>query len=127
MTSETTKLRRFEENGVVYFPLYLCCPICWEQGRYCKPSYWQHAENNCHGDIYIGDNAHFKCMKCGMTSHLKNWGYRCPSHSNSSGFEIRLLPVPIVSIIPIARSLSQMVTMTGQQWLMQFMNNVGEW
>ena len=127
MTSDATKLKRFEENGVVYFQLYLRCPICWEQGKPCKHSYWKHADNNCHGDIYVGDNAHFKCKKCGQSSHVNNWGYRCPSHSDSSDFEIGSVPTAMANAIPMASSISQMVTETGQQWLQRFMNNLGEW
>ena len=127
MAFDTKMLKHFEENGVIYFPLYLRCPICWEQGKSSKPSYWKHAENNCHGDIYVGDNAHFKCKKCGQSSHVNNWGYRCPFHSDSSDFEIKVVPTAIANAIPIARSISQMVTECGMAWLQRFMDNVGEW
>ena len=119
-------LDKFEEDGNTYFHLCISCPVCHDQGRNTERAFWSHYDNNCHGDIYVGDNAHFKCKKCGQSFHIKNWGYCCPCHSNSSDFEMGIVPTAIDSGILVARSISQMVNDCGILWLQRFMDNVDE-
>ena len=50
------QLDKFEEGGVTYYQLYIACPV--DSGRACGPkSFWMHCNDNCYGDIYVGDNA----------------------------------------------------------------------
>ena len=118
-------LSKFQENGHTYYRLYFKCPVCFEQGKSTATSFWSHYDgvNCCCGDIYVGDNAFYKCKRCGYLSHVKNWGYKCPSHSNSAE---ELVVVGSAAIAGVISCASQMVTETGQLWLMQFMNNLGE-
>ena len=72
-------LDKFEEDGNTYFHLCISCPVCHDQGRNTERAFWSHYDNNCHGDIYLGDNAFYKCKKCGHSAHVRKWGYNCPS------------------------------------------------
>ena len=121
-------LNKFQENGVTYFQLYIACPIDFEIGRNASCSFWKHGDNECYGDIYVGDNAHFKCIKCGQSAHLKNCRFSCPEHSNSPGSFVSFRRGGAsVSICWGLPGLASMVRFCGQQWLIQFIANLGEW
>ena len=115
-------LNQIQENGVSYFQLYIACPVCFENGRNTPRSFWEHY--NCGGDIYIGENAFYKCKKCGHSSHVKYWGYNCPWHSGSPDEFVKAGSAAIAGVVSCA---GQMVNECGQQWLMQFLANLGEW
>ena len=122
-------LDSFQEN-VTYFRLFICCPVCLEQGSQMMQSYWKHLDNNCNGDIYVGDNAYCKCLKCGRTSHVRNWKYLCPSHTNSIDTfmtDSDALVCADSEYVVMAVSMSgQMAQETGVQWLQRFFRNMGE-
>lgn len=54
-------LNSFEKNGVTYFELYISCPVCVDRGNNTPHAYWSHHNNNCNGDIYMGENAFYYC------------------------------------------------------------------
>lgn len=82
------KILKVDEN--TYYQLYICCPVCRDQGRDSPPSFWKHGDNQCFGDIYVGYDGDdlwggdfwFICQKCGCRAHVKDWGWACPGHSN---------------------------------------------
>lgn len=113
---------KFQENGVSYFKLCIACPVCNQEGRNTERAFWKHY--NCEGDIYVGDNAFYKCKKCGRSSHVREWGYNCPQHSNSPEEFVKAGSAAIASVMSCA---GQMVSACGQQWLLKFMCNLGEW
>ena len=117
-------LSKFEENGRTYFQLYIGCPVCLERGTNTPRSYWTHGDANCNGDIYVGDNAYYKCSKCGRSSHVKNWGYNCPTHSSIPDEFVRVSAATLAKAIGTA---AQMVTEVGLQWYQEFLKNMGEW
>lgn len=117
-------LDNFQESGHTYFRLFFKCPVCFEAGRTTPSVYWSHYSNNCYGDIYVGDNAFYKCKKCGHSSHVKDWGYNCPTHSNSADDFVKVGSAAIAGVLSCA---GQLVTECGQQWFMEFMGNLGEW
>ena len=119
-------LNKFEDNGVTYFELYIRCPVCIGQGKTDLPIvYWRHADNNCSGDIYVGDNAFYKCRKCGSLDHVRTWKYRCPRHSNPSDNEF--LGAEGWALTEAVTTAGQMVRDTGQAWLRRFLDNMGDW
>ena len=78
------KIDSFQENGATYYRLYIPCPVCMGRGVATQASYWQHYDNNCNGPIYVGENAYYKCTKCGRSAHVLEWKYSCPTHSSNS-------------------------------------------
>ncbi len=119
-------LKQFQEDGDTYFQLYIPCPMCDERGYF--RSFWTHYDNNCHGDIYVGDNAYFKCVKCGYSAHVKDWRFLCPRHLPDwhGGFEMSAISnsTCIISVIGV---VGQMASATGVAWLQKFLANMGEW
>lgn len=51
------KLDKFEKDGVVYI----------------KALNHKHGDNECGGEVYIGDNAIVMCGKCGVTKRITDW------------------------------------------------------
>lgn len=115
-------LNKFNEGGNTFFQLYISCPVCHDQGRNTERSFWRHADNNCNGDVYVGDNAFYKCRKCGQTSHVKNWAYNCPSHSSSPDEFVKASSQGLAQAVSTA---GQMVQECGLQWLQNFLANMG--
>ncbi len=70
------ELKKIEKDGAVYFQLYVECPSCSEAGNRSVPAvFWTHADDD--GDIYIGDNAHILCEKCGKEFHVSEVIFGC--------------------------------------------------
>ena len=118
------QLTKMQEDGCTYFHLFISCPVCNDQGRNTPRSFWEHYDNNCHGEIYVGDNAFYKCKKCGHSSHVKNWGYNCPSHSNSPDEFVKASSQALAGAVSTA---GQMVNECGLPWLQKFLANMCEW
>lgn len=70
----------FSKEGVEYFLLYISCPSCIEGGKPTQASYWTHAD--CGGDLYVGDNAHIYCEKCGKSEIVSKCKFMYPYCSN---------------------------------------------
>ena len=118
------KVNSFQENGVTFFQLYIPCPVCFERGGFSSRSFWKHGDSECYGDIYVGDNAHLKCIKCGHSEHLKKCGYSCPLHSNSRDSFVSFRRG--VSYPWFFYAFSSMVTETGVLWLNVLASNMDD-
>jgi len=72
----------FYLNGKHYVRFISSCPICLEVYDIHTPkSYWMHEE--CHGDIYIGDDATLYCKHCGKKVSIENAVFLCPNHNST--------------------------------------------
>ena len=90
--------------------------------------------------MFLGDNAFYKCIKCGEKSHVKNWNYYydCSTHLNDQGEnsprELGLKgekedSIPDATLhktltIAIAGAI---VNDAGVAWLQEFLKNLDEW
>lgn len=54
----------FIHDNVDYYRLFAMDPVCFEVNIPGKGEFWYHADDNCGGDIYIGNNCHLLCRKC---------------------------------------------------------------
>ena len=115
------KIDSFQENGATYYRLYLQCPVCVGRGVAVPVSYWLHYDNNCNGSIYVGENAYYKCTKCGCSAHVLEWKYSCPEHSNSPD---NFIGAGAVSSAAEAVAIAgQLVEVAGITWLQSFLAN----
>lgn len=114
-------LDRFSKGSFTYFKLRISCPVCVDQGRTTPQSFWVHV--SCGGPIYVGDNAHFECKSCEENHHVREWRYGCPSHS---GDTLEFLKATSQGVAQAVSTAGQMVKETGQQWLITFLENMGE-
>lgn len=118
-------LNSFLEADVTYYQLYMRCPVCWANDIDNRPcSLWKHYDDGCFGDIYVGNDAYYKCRKCGRSVHCLNWKYSCPEHSGSLDFFMGESCQSIANPAGIVRSLPSMVETTGIQWIQSFLTNM---
>ncbi len=118
-------LEKLTENGHTYFKLFISCPVCVDQGKNTPQSFWAHYGCVSGGSIYVGDNAYFKCDSCSKTNHVKYWSFTCPTHS--SGTDQQFLKPSSQAMAQAISTAGQMVTETGQRWLIEFLKNMGEY
>lgn len=103
-----------------YFDLIIRCPACIKDNVDPGPATsWYHTE--CNGGLQIGDDATYRCKQCSYTEHVKEWRYKCKQHraefrSTSSAH--------LASAISTA---GQITSVAGRQWLMSFLDNLGDW
>ena len=114
-------INSFEENGTSYYQLYMSCPVCTSRGVSTPQTLWTHYDNNCQGDIYVGDNAYYKCDKCGHSAHVLDWKYNCPSHSSSPDEFVGADAASVASTITVA---GQLTDKAGIPWLQRFLENL---
>lgn len=110
-----------------YHDLVIQCPACArERGYDCKPPrQWYHA--SCGGAILIGENAYYRCVGCGHSSHVKHWRYAChinvmddrPIRDERSASSAHL-----ANVISIA---GEMRGRAGREWLITLLQNLGDW
>ena len=131
---------KIQEDGCTYFHLFASCPICNDLGRSAPRSFWKHQDDDCHGEIYVGDNAFYRCKKCGHSSHVKNWDYICSPDINllkEGGTGHVSCSVCSNSLDDLAKeedsrsasavsTAGQMVSECGLAWIEKFLANIGE-
>lgn len=108
-------------NGHTYYQLYISCPVCYQRGKMLPQTFWQHGEGCC-GEIYIGDNAHYHCIKCDADSHVMEWKYSCPEHSTDC--EEQYIGVDADTIAAVVSMAGQIVEEAGIPWLQTFLTNL---
>lgn len=126
MADNNSNFVYFDKEGVNYFQLYIKCPVCLEefgQIEALEPIYWTHDYKvngeACGGDIYVGDNAHYYCKKCGHTSHVVNWAYKCPKHSGDNDEYVSVSDLKyLASCLTVAAQIT--LGPQGVKWLRKF-------
>lgn len=93
--------------------------------------HWSHYNNNCDGDIYVGENAFYYCHKCGETQHVYKWKYHSPWRCDGAYYSLYYSPVErcklesvSVSVAQAVSTIGQMVKQTGLAWLREFLVNM---
>ena len=62
---------KFEKDGVTYLRLHCQNPIdILKEKVHCPYILWKHGDDDCNGDIYLGDNAMLYCKKCNQYKSL---------------------------------------------------------
>ena len=124
-------LKIIEKGEVTYFQIYVSCPICLDKGITQPQQFITHANNNCNGDMYIGDNGHYCCSKCGSNSNILKWNLEGCDHINNieiaQNIQLRELTNPNKEhmSLPIAMGIAgQLVQRTGIEWLQRYMRSV---
>jgi hypothetical protein len=114
-------MEKFEKGGVIYYPLHIACPVCREKGISMPIEYWHHA--GCDGLVFVGDDAYFICDKCGFKEFALHLKFQCPSCSESDDYYIQQGTGNLPEIIACTGC---MLNEAGQQWLLKFFSNLGE-
>lgn len=91
------KLDKYEKDGVVYY----------------KVANYKHGDNDCGGDIYIGDNAIAICGKCGKQKHFRYW--LLADNNTNQGFPLLFCSDVIQGRIDIS-IISSVISKAGLKW-----------
>ena len=116
------KLNSFNEDGVTYYQLYICCPVCISKGVATPHSFVTHGDDSCHGDIYVGDNACCKCVKCGHLAHVKDCEFHFPCCHSASPDALVFFNGASKNEVLISIA-GQLTDMAGIPWLQRFLEN----
>lgn len=121
------QLKSFQENGCTYYQLYASCPECLYLGKDAPRVFWKH--DGCGGDMYVGDNAFYKCVKCGYTAPVVNWGYSCPNHSGDTDCFMKIKAAGLVGLTsPLEEcvAIRGMLLPCGLKWIQTFCANLSD-
>ena len=103
-----------------YFDLIIRCPACLAENRDPGPAdVWYHI--TCDGRLQIGDDATYRCTSCRHTRHVKEWRYACAQH------EADYRPTTSAHLASAISTAGQITSVAGRQWLMSFLDNLGDW
>ena len=103
-----------------YFDLIIRCPACISKNVETGPaSAWYHVD--CEGALQVGDDANYRCTSCSHTRHVKEWRYACKRH------EADYRSTTSAALASAVSTAGQITTIAGKQWLMSFLENLGDW
>ncbi|MBB5869724.1 hypothetical protein F4553_003103 [Allocatelliglobosispora scoriae] len=103
-----------------YFDLVIRCPACIADGKDGKvPAPWYH--HSCGGGLQIGDDANYRCKRCNVSSHVQNWRYACEAHESD------FRPTSSAHLANAVSTAGQITSIAGRQWLLTFLQNLGDW
>jgi hypothetical protein len=137
------------EQGTSYHMLRVACPECHCAGRSVQVTDWVHDRDG--GVILIGDDATFQCNRCHLRDRVSAWSRQtCPVCSGANRSDQSVLPeIPSetnvgrmllsrlgedrggrnvfveLSLSDLVALAGQMVMVTGNQWLIRFLENIG--
>ena len=110
----------YTENGVTYHKLIAVNPIEKERGMKASPHNWLHSDDDCNGQLYIGDNGVILCGKCGKKQHVTYCSFNAGQQKYVLSFVGQNKPdVPFVLGI-----VSSMAVKTGIEWLNKCINSI---
>ncbi len=112
----------YKDGGTTYYRIKAKCPKCLSENRQSPLTTWIHADDNCGGEMYAGNNGHYMCGKCGKEAKAGYWKLHCPNHGDSSHNSMSLSSA--MQNEDVMSLLSQMTRTTGLSWYREFLNNV---
>lgn len=112
---------KFEKDGVTYLRLHCQNPVNMINGH--SPEIlWKHGDDDCNGDLYLGDNAMLYCKKCNKhksfihVSFEKNGRIKFKTENNATRNNIE-------KVIAVSGS---MVNLGGEDWLIRLLLAIRE-
>ncbi|OQW92358.1 MAG: hypothetical protein BWK78_01940 [Thiotrichaceae bacterium IS1] len=109
------------------YSLVIRCPACIADGNTGEwPNQWYHTD--CGGEIQIGDDAHLQCVRCGKSSHIKEWKYNCTTHQVTT--KIGCVGYHSTTSAHFASAIStagQIASVAGRSWMLRVLENLGDW
>lgn len=104
-------------EDVSYIRLSSCDPVS-EQSTYVT-HFWKH--HDCGGDIFIGDNAHFLCEKCGQMWPVSFSNFMTPTTTSLNDFYISQTKTFTGYHIALGE---ECIDNLGIDWFVRFCDNV---
>lgn len=118
--SEVT-VDNFEKDGVTYVRLYIMNPVDILNNVANVPfTFWKHEDEDCNGDIYLGDNGMLYCNKCSKSKEITAVTF------NETG-KISFYAKGNMNLKSLGETLAisgQMVRLAGLDWLKELLMSI---
>lgn len=115
--------KTFDKDGNKYFLVEIPCPSCRDKGYTSETYVWKHGNNNCGGNMYLGDNAMLFCDKCESLKPLRRSSFKC--HLKTLEEERLLFYEKEGSAYYILLSAcGYLIDKTGKDWLLKCIQNL---
>ncbi len=119
--------KSFVDNGITYHELYVPCEVCAEMGKNTFPRYWMHGNNDCRGNLYIGENCMVYYEKCRAKFPITKARYGRPGHLHSQDDLITECTCDCwINQIPFRSGGFGMLSIVELPWLEKFWDNLGD-
>ena len=111
-------------EGITYYRIKATCPKCVEEGIKQEPTHWVHGNDNCGGDIYIGNDGSFICGKCGAKKPASYWRPLCSRHDGVSCNSMKCESQQIGTSHAVSLASQMMASTAGIDWFQDFISNI---
>lgn len=112
---------KFEKDGVTYVRLYIMNPVDILNNVANVPfTFWKHEDEDCNGDIYLGDNGMLYCNKCSKSKEITAVTF------NEAG-KISFYAKGNMNLESLGETTSvsgQMVRLAGLDWLKNLLTSI---
>lgn len=113
-----------EIDGITYYRINALCPNCIEEGINQEPTHWKHSNDNCGGDLYIGNDGNFMCGKCGAKKPASYWRPLCSRHDGVSCNSMICESQQIGTSHAVSLASQMMASTAGIDWFQDFISNI---
>lgn len=112
---------KFEKDGITYVRLYIMNPVDILNNVANVPfTFWKHEDEDCNGDIYLGDNGMLYCNKCSKSKEITSVTF------NETG-KISFYAKGNMNLKSLGETMSvpgQMVRLAGLDWLKNLLTSI---
>lgn len=106
---------KFEKNGVTYVRLYCQNPVDIQNGVEKVPfTFWKHEDEDCNGEIYLGDNGMLFCKKCSKCKKITETAF---NEAGMISFNIKRDEIGPEAVADVISVSYQMIQLAGIPWL----------
>ena len=113
---------KFEKDGVTYVRLYCQNPVDIQNGVEKVPLiFWKHEDEDCNGEIYLGDNGMLFCKKCSKCKKITESAF---NEAGKISFNIKRDGIEPIAVGEVIGASASMVCFAGIPWLHNLFNSI---
>lgn len=115
---------KFEKNGVTYVRLYCQNPVDIQNGVEKVPfTFWKHEDEDCNGEIYLGDNGMLYCKKCSKCKKITETAF---NEAGMISFNIKRDEIDPEAVSDVIGVSYQMIQLAGISWLRNLLMSISD-
>lgn len=112
---------KFEKDGATYVRLYCQNPVDIQNNVNLVPfTFWKHEDEDCNGEIYLGDNGVLYCKKCSKSQEISKVTF---NEAEKISFNAKgdMLPGILADVLSVS---GQMVRLAGIPWVENILGSI---
>lgn len=115
---------KFEKNGVTYVRLYCQNPVDIQNGVEKVPfTFWKHEDEDCNGEIYLGNNGMLYCKKCSKCKKITETAF---NEAGMISFNIKRDEIDPEAVSDVIGVSYQMIQLAGISWLRNLLMSISD-